>query len=48
LKKAWGLIKNKLKDVATGSSYGSKAFISRSINEGLEETTEEIMMDTVK
>lgn len=48
LKKAWGLIKNKLKDVATGTSYGANAFISRSINEGLEETTEEIMMDAVK
>jgi hypothetical protein len=31
-----------------GSSYGANAYLSRSINEGLEETSEEIMMDAVK
>lgn len=47
---SWSELKPKLMDVIKGSSYkyGLSAYTSRSINEGLEETSEEIMMDTVK
>lgn len=48
LKNAWQFIKTHFSDAIKGTSFGPRAYISRSLNEGIEETMEEIMIDSVK
>lgn len=48
LARAWGWLKEALKDAPKGFAYEAKPFLSRSINEGVEETMEEVLQDMVK